>query len=79
VKSSDVSIKVATLALTTNPPGADIFLDDQKVAGKTPLDLDLEVKQHTLFISKEGYHELAIVIDAKTGKKMQLNLNMRQR
>lgn len=46
------------LSLETNPPGADVFLDDSKtLAGQTPLTLKVAPGPHRLRVSKNGHEE----------------------
>ena len=51
--------------ITSNVPGADIFIDDKTVgaAGKTPLSQNLSKGKHTFWISAEGYDEVKQVIE----------------
>lgn len=51
--------------ITSNVPGADIFIDDKTIgaAGKTPLSQNLPKGKHTFWISAEGYDEVKQVIE----------------
>ena len=45
--------------ITSNVPGADIFIDDKSIGavGKTPLSQNIKPGKHTFWISAEGYDE----------------------
>ena len=45
--------------ITSNVPGADIFIDDKSVGsvGRTPLSQNIKPGKHTFWISAEGYDE----------------------
>jgi hypothetical protein len=45
--------------ITSNVPGADIFIDDKSVGavGKTPLSQNMKPGKHTFWISADGYDE----------------------
>jgi tetratricopeptide (TPR) repeat protein len=51
--------------ITSNVPGADIFIDDKSVGavGKTPLSQNLSKGKHTFWISADGYDEVRQEVD----------------
>ena len=51
--------------ITSNVPGAEIFIDDKTVGavGKTPLSQNLPKGKHTFWISAEGYDEVRQEVD----------------
>jgi tetratricopeptide (TPR) repeat protein len=64
--------------ITSNVPGADIFIDDKAVGavGKTPLSQNLSKGKHTFWISAEGYdetkQEVEVIANEVTRIKAQL-------
>jgi tetratricopeptide (TPR) repeat protein len=64
--------------ITSNVPGADIFIDDKAVGavGKTPLSQNLSKGKHTFWISAEGYNEVQqeveVIANEVTPIKVQL-------
>jgi tetratricopeptide (TPR) repeat protein len=64
--------------ITSNVPGADIFIDDKAVgaAGKTPLSQNLSKGKHTFWISADGYdevrQEVEVIANEVTPIKAQL-------
>jgi hypothetical protein len=51
------------LAVDSDPPGADVYLDDDK-KGQTPIELpDIPKGKHKLKLVKEGYDEKVVPID----------------
>ena len=51
--------------ITSNVPGAEIFIDDKTVGavGKTPLSQNLPKGKHTFWVSAEGYDEVKQEVD----------------
>src|SRR6185503_17776263 len=60
------------IEVTSNVPGADIFIDDKSIGavGKTPLVPGQNIKpgKHTFWISAEGYNEYSETIDIAPGE-----------
>jgi hypothetical protein len=56
--------------ITSNVPGADIFIDDKTVGaiGKTPLSQNIKPGKHTFWISAEGYDEYSETVDIAAGE-----------
>ncbi|MEE2901799.1 MAG: protein kinase [Myxococcota bacterium] len=53
-----LKLRVPTLMVETEPPGARVFLDDKLVPGATPIDLEVTPgKKHNLKVIHEGYDE----------------------
>ncbi len=75
VTTAQVTAK-AQLEVLSQPVGARVLINDKKMTTVTPLTFELEEKQYTLVLQKEGYHDLVIVFDGKAGKDINLKLNM---
>jgi hypothetical protein len=56
--------------ITSNVPGADIFIDDKSVGaiGKTPLSQNIKPGKHVFWISAEGYDEYTETVDVAAGE-----------
>jgi hypothetical protein len=63
---------LAWIEVTSNVPGASIFIDDKSIGavGKTPLVPGQNIKpgKHTFWITAEGYNEYAETIDIAPGE-----------
>jgi hypothetical protein len=63
---------LAWIEVTSNVPGADIFIDDKSIGavGKTPLVPGQNIKpgKHTFWITAEGYNEYSETIDIAPGE-----------
>jgi tetratricopeptide (TPR) repeat protein len=63
---------LAWIEVTSNVPGADIFIDDKSIGavGKTPLVPGQNIKpgKHTFWITAEGYDEYTETIDIAPGE-----------
>lgn len=75
IKNVQVAAR-AQLEVLSQPIGATVLLNDQKMDMLTPFKMGLEDKQYTLVLQKDGYHDLVILLDGKAGKDINLNLNM---
>jgi hypothetical protein len=58
------------LKITSNVPGADIYLDDKSVGvyRKTPWQGNIEPGKHKIWVTKEGYDEYSTEIEVIRGK-----------
>jgi len=57
VKNLDDVVQT-TLEITSDPPGADIFIDAEALGkiGQTPKTVTIEPGTHTVILRKQGYH-----------------------
>jgi hypothetical protein len=62
----------ATLDLSTDPPGAQIFLDE-KLIGLTPFDGDIPSGEHALAVRKEGYGSIRRKISLKPSEVLTIS------
>lgn len=72
-----VRAQVASLAVTTDPPGADLFVDDQP-AGTTPLSEPVLVNpgEHKVRVSKTGYQDLVRTESFASGQQLSWSLQL---
>ena len=80
VKSGDTldqKIKLESLAkgifISTQPPGADVFINGAKQSGQTPVTLPLAPGQYNLVLRLAGYEAYAGSIQVKDNIQTQLN------
>lgn len=80
VKSGDAQdqkIKLESLAkgifISTQPPGADVFINGAKQSGQTPVTLPLAPGQYNLVLRLPGYEAYAGNIQVKDNIQTQLN------
>ena len=65
------------LLINTNPPGADVYINDQ-AAGKTPYQNELAVGKYTWRVQKELYINDAGVVELLAGtQKQKVDLNLK--
>jgi len=75
----DVRLQTAdgTLALQTQPSGANITIDE-KFVGKTPLKVKLSANsEHRISISKAGYENVSRRVQVATGKMKKLAVDLK--
>jgi hypothetical protein len=73
VTQSDQTKPSGKLKITSNPPGADIYLDE-KYVGVTPAELvDVPAGTYTLILKKEGFDEWTDTVTIKAGKTVSIN------
>lgn len=65
--------KNAEVSINSNPPGANIFIEGRNY-GQTPATLNIEAKNQTVVLTKEGYGSAQLQLEtwytAKNGKCM---------
>src|SRR2546428_2563478 len=81
VKSGDAQdqkIKLESLAkgifISSQPPGADVFINGAKQSGQTPVTLPLAAGKYTLVLRLQGYQPYAGPIQVKDNIQTQLNV-----
>jgi outer membrane receptor for ferrienterochelin and colicins len=67
--------KVALVRVTTQPPGAEVFVDreDLGARGLSPQTLALSPGRHEVMVSKEGYRRARVEVDLARGLATQKN------
>jgi PEGA domain len=86
VKSGDAQdqkIKLESLAkgifISSQPPGADVFINGAKQAGQTPVTLPLAAGQYNLVLRLQGYQPYAGPIQVKDNIQTQLNVPLNEK
>jgi hypothetical protein len=81
VKSGDAQdqkIKLESLAkgifISSQPPGADVFINGAKQSGQTPVTLPLAAGQYNLVLRLQGYEAYAGGIQVKDNIQTQLHV-----
>jgi hypothetical protein len=76
-EAQDQKIKLESLAkgifISTQPPGADVFINGAKQAGQTPVTLPLAPGQYNLVLRLAGHEAYAGNIQVKDNVQTQLN------
>ncbi len=66
--------KIGYLSVNSNPPYADVYIDDKSI-GKTPIkSYELNEGSYTIRIMKDGYNEFTKKIDITNGKTTDLGV-----
>jgi hypothetical protein len=71
VRELDISADIATIVVTSDPPGARVLVDDQLRAGSTPTD-DIQVEagqRHVVKVQLEGYATAVVPITPARGAR----------
>jgi hypothetical protein len=86
VKSGDAQdqkIKLESLAkgiyISSQPPGADVFINGAKQSGQTPVTLPLAPGQYNLVLRLQGYEPYAGPIQIKDNIQTQLNATLNEK
>ncbi|RIH90527.1 PEGA domain protein [Calidithermus terrae] len=64
-----------TLAVTSNPPGAQVFVNGQLV-GNTPVNLSLNPGSYTLELRRQGYQTYRTTVAIAPGANSRVNVNL---
>ena len=67
------------LRVTSNPPGADVFINGAKQSGQTPVTLPLAAGQYNLVLRMQGYDPYAGNIQVKENAQTQIDAELRER
>ncbi len=81
--TQDQKIKLESLAkgifISSQPPGADIFINGAKQSGQTPVTLPLAPGQYNLVLRLAGYDAYAGSIQVKDNIQTQLNATLNEK
>jgi len=81
--SQDQKIKLESLAkgiyISSQPPGADVFINGAKQSGQTPVTLPLAPGQYNLVLRRSGYEPYAGGIQVKDNIQTQLNVPLSEK
>jgi hypothetical protein len=81
--AQDQKIKLESLAkgffVSTQPPGADVFINGAKQSGQTPVTLPLAPGQYNLVLRLAGYEAYAGSIQVKDNIQTQLNVALNEK
>jgi len=59
--------------IRTEPKGADVLLDGEKMAKQSPLRTPVQPGTHKLTIQKSGFQAIEKTITVKKGEPMEIN------
>ncbi len=67
------------LEVTSNVPGAEIFIDDKAIGavGRTPLSQNIKPGKHTIWISADGYDEYKEEVEVIAGETHAVKAQLR--
>ncbi len=65
------------LSVVTDPEGAQVFVDG-RFSGETPLELDLLEGEHSVRVTRAGYHEVVRTVQAAAGQNETLDLELEE-
>jgi serine/threonine-protein kinase len=81
--AQDQKIKLESLAkgifISSQPPGADVFINGAKQSGQTPVTLPLAPGQYNLVLRLQGYEAYAGGIQIKDNVQTQLNVPLNEK
>jgi len=65
--------------ITSNVPGANIFIDDKSIGavGKTPLSQNIKPGKHTFWVSTEGYDEYKEEVEVIAGETHTIKASLK--
>lgn len=82
-EAQDQKIKLESLAkgifISTQPPGADVFINGAKQSGQTPVTLPLAPGQYNLVLRLPGYEAYAGNIQVKDNIQTQLHVTLTEK
>jgi hypothetical protein len=63
------------LAVTTEPPGAHVYVDGNFM-GESPVEFDLLEGTHSLRVTSRGFEEAIREVEARAGSREEINLQL---
>ena len=82
-EAHDQKIKLESIAkglfITTQPPGADVFINGAKQSGQTPVTLPLAPGNYNLVLRLQGYDPYSGGVQVKDNIQTQLNIPLNER
>ncbi len=84
LSTKEISVKPekasAGLVVDSDPEGAEVYIDGEKLPYKTPFTTKIQVGRHVLEIRKTGYISETVVIDLKKGEVYKLkNIKLKRK
>jgi hypothetical protein len=80
---ADQTLSLESLAkglyITSDPPGADVFINGAKQSGQTPVTLPLAAGQYNLVLRLQGYDPYVGGVQVKENVQTQLNTKLNER
>jgi len=67
------------LHITSQPPGADVFINGDKQSGQTPLTLPLAPNTYNLVLRMAGYEGYSETVTVKSNGQTQLNVELKEK
>jgi len=67
------------LYITSDPPGADVFINGAKQSGQTPVTLPLAAGEYNLVLRLQGYDPYVGSVQVKENVQTQLNTTLNER
>jgi serine/threonine-protein kinase len=67
------------LLVTSDPPGADVFINGAKQSGQTPVTLPLAAGQYNLVLRLQGYDPYVGSVQVKDNGQAQVNTKLNER
>ena len=77
LRATDQVAQAATLVVTSNPGGADVFIDaGSEPAGKTPLSVQVQPGSHAVRVVLEGFDAQTRTVDVEAGRNSALAIEL---
>jgi serine/threonine protein kinase len=67
----------ASVAVTSEPAGASVFVDGKDTGRVTPMQINLEKGSHTVLVRKQGYLDESVMADAVPGQTFRVSPTLR--
>ena len=67
----------ATVAVTSQPAGAEIYIDGKNTGHVTPANLNVDKGSHTVLVRKQGFLDETVTADMVPGQTVRVSPNLR--
>lgn len=74
----ELNARGSVIAVSSTPPGAQIYVDGEATGQVTPADVQVAVGEHTIELRLEGYQPRAQTLNAAAGTRMRLEVPLQE-
>jgi hypothetical protein len=75
-ESESLRERPSVVTVTTRPAGGSVWIDRERVAGATPLSVEVAPGGHTVVVRRDGYAATSRAFDARHGRAVIVSLDL---
>jgi hypothetical protein len=75
-ESESLRERPSVITVTTHPPGGSVWIDGERVAGSTPVSVEVPPGGHVVVVRRDGYAATSRAFDARLGRAVIVSLDL---